>query len=97
MKRAFHLSAAADRDLEGIYYYGITQFGITQAMHYGTLLDEAFRLLCDNAAVGRVYMHGDLTLRRFECGSHILFYKIQNDDILVVRILHKSTDIPRHL
>jgi toxin ParE1/3/4 len=36
-------------------------------------------------------------LRRYEYQSHVVFYMPELRDILIVRVLHKSMDAPRHL
>ena len=35
-------------------------------------------------------------LRRYDYRSHIVFYVPQEENILVVRILHENMDAPRH-
>ena len=35
--------------------------------------------------------------RRYRAGAHILFYKIESNEVRVSRILHENMDIERHL
>jgi toxin ParE1/3/4 len=47
---------------------------------------------------GRSY-HDDLRpgYRKYLVGSHVLFYRVTNTDVVVVRILHQRMDVERHL
>ena len=36
-------------------------------------------------------------LRRCVCGSYVIFYLVQSDTVLIVRVLHGERDIFRHL
>ena len=35
-------------------------------------------------------------LRRSEIGSHVVFYRVDTEDILIVRVLHQAMDALRH-
>ena len=35
--------------------------------------------------------------RKAACGSHMIYFRQDGDDIDVVRILHQSMDVGRHL
>jgi toxin ParE1/3/4 len=36
-------------------------------------------------------------IRSLGCQQHRIFYEVEGDTILVVRILHKAMDVDRHL
>jgi toxin ParE1/3/4 len=93
----YRLSVAAAADIEDIFEYGILIFGLTQARSYLQAMEKHFAILAENYAIGREAY--DLTngLRRFNYGSHIIFYLIVDNGILVVRVLHQSVDFQRHL
>jgi toxin ParE1/3/4 len=48
-----------------------------------------------NPHIGRT--HPDVAYQCFEAGKHLIFYRIQETTVFVVRILHSKRDLPRHL
>ncbi len=92
----YRLSRLAAADLEEIAEYTIERFGLEQSCRYRDDLKTCFGQLADNPALGRgaeQLMHG---LQRFEHQSHVVFYISELENILIVRVLHSSMDVPRH-
>lgn len=94
---AYRLSAKAAADLDEIYEYTILNFGLTQAKIYLLGLHERFGTLADNPAQGRSAAQFAPELQRFEHQSHIIFYVPEKKGLLIVRVLHQSMDVQRHL
>lgn len=94
----YRLSKSAENDLAEIADYTIATFGIEQSRRYRDGLNTCFQNLADNPKLGRSASL-DLApeLRRYEYQSHVVFYMPELRDILIVRVLHKSMDAPRHL
>ena len=95
---AYKLSAAADADIDGIYEYSILNFGLIVARDYLAELTARFELLAHHADLGRDY--GDIVpgLRRYEHAGHsIYFTRLNNGDVLIIRILGARQDPARHL
>ena len=94
----YRLSKSVENDLSEIADYTIATFGIEQSRRYRDGLNTCFQTLADNPMLGRSASL-DLTpeLRRYEYQSHVVFYMPQLRDILIVRVLHKNMDAPRHL
>ncbi len=93
---SYRLSRLAAADLQEIAEYTIERFGIMQARRYRDSLKTCFVQLASNPALGRrveQLMHG---LQRFEHQSHVVFYISEPENILIVRVLHSSMDVPRH-
>lgn len=93
----YRLSRRAATDLEAIAAFSIDRFGINQARRYRDELIACFSNLAANPSLGRRAEQLAKGLRRFEHGSHIIFYTREGEDISVVRVLHYRMDAGRHL
>jgi toxin ParE1/3/4 len=93
----FQLSKAASQDLEDIYLYGYIHFGEKQADLYAGLLEDRIDIICKNPKIGRIDSRINPAIRRFECESHVIFYDVKEDHIVIVRILHGATDYVQHM
>ena len=91
------LSKEAARDFAKIAEYSIEMFGIAQARHYRDSLVRAIEILSENTRMGRDYSHVKENVRRFEHESHVIYYKIRSQDILILRVLHERQDPGLHL
>lgn len=94
---AYSLSSKAAADLEAIYEYTATNFGLNKARAYLTGLHEQLESLAGHPAQGRGA--GELApgLRRLEYQAHVVFYQPTTAGIRIVRVLHQSMDVRRHL
>lgn len=94
----YHLSPDAAEDLEDLYFYSIQQFGPDQAEIYHQKLEDHFILLTENPRMGRDYSFIKQHIRRSNCGSHAVYYRLVgiNSTVLILRILHQSQDPARH-
>lgn len=86
---SYKLSAEADQKLEEIYEYSFLHYGEAKADEYYNSLHETFLLLCEQPKLGRSFYE----YRRHEHEYHVIFYKIENAHILIVRILHEKEEI----
>lgn len=89
---SFRLSVKAKEDLTEIYTYGILQFGYSQAEKYAAGLEESLLNLAQAPFLGKESTFLFRGLRQFIYKSHLIFCLIEEEDILVVRILHHSRD-----
>ncbi|QIJ74121.1 type II toxin-antitoxin system RelE/ParE family toxin [Methylobacterium sp. NI91] len=92
------LSAAARRDLSGIWTYSAKRWDEAQADRYVRLFADSF----DGLASGMVTGRGADDIRpgyfKLAVGSHLVFYRMGAADVIeVVRILHQRMDFDRHL
>ena len=85
----FRLSRQAEADLLDIAAYTLRTWGQEQAIRYIDELEAACHRLADNPEVGRACDYVRPGLRRMEHGRHVLFYRIEAKEILVVRVLHQ--------
>ena len=93
----YRLTPAAERDLESIWTYTVQRWGVEQASRYTDFLTEAFEELtlspetapaCDNIRLG---------YRRRNVERHVIYFRMTDYGIAVVRILHDRMDASRHL
>jgi toxin ParE1/3/4 len=83
-------SRSARADLLNIGACTLQTWGIAQAESYIACLEGCAKLLAVNPLVGRPCDWIRPGLCRFEKGRHVLFYRRQDDGILISRILHQS-------
>jgi len=90
----FSLTHAAKNDLRGIARFTEDRWGRAQRRHYLKGLDEAFRMLAGSPKLGNACDYIEPGLRKYPFQSHVVFYDLlSNDEIQVVRVLHKSMDV----
>ncbi len=94
---AYSLSSKAAADLSQIYEYTILNFGLNRAREYLSGLHGRFETLAENPMHGRGA--GELApgLRRLEYQSHVVFYAPKGTGVRIVRVLHQSMDMKRHV
>ena len=93
----YRLSRRAATDLEAIAEFSIDRFGIEQARRYRDELTSCLSSLVANPRLGRRAEQLAKGLRRFEHGSHIIFYSFKGDDVFIVRVLHYRMDAGKYL
>jgi toxin ParE1/3/4 len=91
------LSAAAREDLARIWQSSFETWGAAQADRYLDDIAAALDRLSTNPRLGPDCSDLLPGARRLVAGRHIAFYRIADDHIRVIRILHGAMDIPRHL
>lgn len=93
----YELSADADKDIEDIFDYTAEKFGLDQAVTYVNTFDDVFTDLLNNPELGRRRPEIRQGLRSIAHESHTIFYRVLKDRIRIVRILHGSRDLLKHL
>lgn len=94
----FLLTAAARKDVIDIGRFTAEKWGKRQRDKYLKQLDDTFRLLARQPETGRDAEDIKPGYKKFSQGSHIVFYRPGTDArIVVIRILHNSMDVDRHL
>jgi toxin ParE1/3/4 len=94
---SYRLTPKARDDLENIYRYSYENFGERQADIYYDSLLECLDLLGDNPRMGREFNEIEHGLRRHEHASHVVYYEIDNEGVLILRILGARQDPAQHL
>lgn len=91
------LSEAARSDLIDIWSETFQKWGSDQADAYLDDIDRALNGLVENPRMGSDCSDLLIGARRLITGRHVAFYEVSESAIFVIRVLHQSMDMPRHL
>lgn len=89
----YELSIQADQDISNIYDYTYSEFGDDQAVAYLADLETILLKLVDYPELGRERPEIRVGLRSFSYRNHVIFYRIRETHIRIVRVLHGSRDL----
>jgi toxin ParE1/3/4 len=94
--RAYRLSPRAEADLEEIWLYTFKNWSLEQADIYLNAFVDAFEELAAGQRTGRPV---DIREGYFKhpVGAHFVFYRFTESGLVVIRVLHQSMDVGRHL
>ncbi|EEW56516.1 ParE [Ruegeria sp. TrichCH4B] len=95
--RKIHHSQAAKSDFVNIWVETYRQWGEAQADRYLDDIDRALQGLLDNPQMGVDCSDLLRGARKLITGRHLVFYEVDPDRLFVIRVLHQSMDVPRHL
>jgi toxin ParE1/3/4 len=91
------LSPRAQADLEDIWAFTTNRWGLTQAEVYIRQIQSSIETVAAAPALGRACDEIRSGYRKYRTGSHVIFYRLTDGGIDVVRILHARMDFGRHL
>lgn len=91
------LTSKARADLDAIWDYTVKHWGVEQAEAYLLSLGETMKLLANQPSLGRNIDSIREGYLKFPAASHIFIFRLKPDIVEIVRILHKSMDVERHL
>ena len=84
---SYRLSLRADEDLSRVYEYGLIHFGQDRADRYYDGLIERLEAIAVRPRLWPAVDHIRLGYRRSVYGRHSIYYRIDSDVIMIVRIL----------
>jgi len=100
-------TSAANADFKGIKRWTSHHFGATQAATYAQTIIESLQDLCAGPQVPGCKLRDDIgpdiytlhVARKGRHGRHFLLFRADSakQQIDILRILHDSMDLPRHL
>src|ERR1700722_15533135 len=93
----YRLSPAAERDVEGIWKYTRREWGLDQAERYTDLLTAAFQVLAESPKSAPTCEHIREGYRRRNVERHMIYFRITDYGIAIIRLLHGQMDAPRRL
>ncbi len=93
----YRLTPAAERDLESIWRDTAQRWGVVQANRYIDLLSGAFDELVELPGIGPACDHIRPGYRRRHAERHMIYFRVTDYGIAIIRILHDRMDAPRHL
>ena len=93
----FVISKKAVADLEEIWLYTVEKWSVEQADRYYNLIFDEINYICKNSNAGKSMEHVRKGYRSAKVKSHLIFYRVINATIDVIRILHERIDIENRL
>ena len=97
MRRSIQLSPKALADLDAIWKYSEENRGEARSETYVRGINAALELVAANPHVARDAGSIRPGLLKYYVGSHVIFFRLNDKNIVVSRILHARMDFPRHL
>jgi toxin ParE1/3/4 len=97
MPSGFCISLEAIRDLEDIWSYTKMKWSEQQADRYYQLIVREINFISSKPLWGISYEHVRPGYRAAKMKSHLIFYKVVQDQVHVVRILHERMNLEDHL
>ncbi|HVE44470.1 MAG TPA: type II toxin-antitoxin system RelE/ParE family toxin [Gammaproteobacteria bacterium] len=94
--KTYRLYPKAIDDLDSIYLYSTREFGSQRTEDYILAIEANFQRLTDDPMIARKCDYIKQNLKAFNVGSHIIFFKITDHGISIIRVLHQSMDFIRH-
>lgn len=91
----YQLSIEADADLENIFDFTLKEFGFDQAIDYLSAIESCIKQLLIHPSLGRQRTELGKTISSFPVMQHILYYQKKSNCLLIIRVLHRSQDMPR--
>lgn len=95
MRRLIFRTAASE-DLRQIARYTKAAWGADQARKYAAQLRERITALSE-FPLRHPQVEARPELHRMRCGQHVVFYRVSDDAIEIVRILHIASDADARL
>jgi len=87
----------AEADLEEIWYYTFKNWSKEQADHYHAGIVNAFGEIAAGHKLGQPVPVRRAGYLKYRVESHLIYYRLEDAGIVVVRILHTKMDAERHL
>jgi toxin ParE1/3/4 len=86
----------AKDDLKDIWRYTYREWGEKQADKYIIELGKGINQLIDNPEIGTTCSY-EIKYHQYAINHHIIFYRINSTEIIIVRVLHERMDPKKHL
>lgn len=90
-------SSQAEQDLIDIWVYTAEEWSLAQADSYLEELVSGMDRLREHPMIGTSRDDLRKDYRALTVSQHLVFYKVSEDEVQIIRVLHKSVDSPRHL
>jgi toxin ParE1/3/4 len=92
-RRRIVFSKRARKDFNDIRIYTQQQWGEDQRLAYEAKLDAAVERLRDFPHLGRAYAEIDAGVRIWRVERHVIYYRVSDDAITILRIVHERMDV----
>jgi len=91
------ISRSARADLKAIARYSEREWGDVRAKSYLAAFGTRFAMLSRRPKLGAPRDDISEGYRALAVGRHLVFYKIDGNRLLVIRVLHQRMDVSFHL
>jgi toxin ParE1/3/4 len=91
------LSPRAQKDIDDIWEYTVAHWNVRQAEIYLHQIQRAIDTVAAEPNIARACDDIRPGYWKYPAGSHVIFFRITDKGINVVRILHSRMDFERHL
>lgn len=93
----FVITKKAVADLEEIWLNTVEKWSIEQADRYYNLIIDEISFICKNNNAGKSMAHVRKGYRASKVKSRLIFYRVLDNKMEVIRILHERMDIENRL
>ena len=93
----YKLSKKAADDFGDIYEYTFLNFGEDKADYYTEEMELCLTVLSEAPFIGRDCSELRSGVRRHDHQKHVIFYRVREFDVFVIRILHQQMNPMLHL
>jgi len=93
----FRLTSDAQSDLIEIRHFTIKQWSRAQSQKYLSELQQTIRLLAETPSLGKSRSDVGSNVLSFPCSSHIIYYVVHEQQLVVFGVLHKRMVPFNHL
>lgn len=91
---AYRLAPQAEADLEDVAFYLFVQTGSLEiADRLIQSVTERFDLLAAHPRAGRSREDLQRGVRGFPVGEYVVLYRVEGDDVVILRVVHGSRDL----
>lgn len=91
------ISFRAITDIEEIWLYTVEKWSVDQANRYYNLIFEEINYICKMPDCGKQVHYIRIGYRASKVKSHLIFYKVANDKVEIIRVLHQRMDVENQL
>ena len=91
------ISKKALSDLDEIWFYTVEKWSVEQANRYYQLIFDEIKYICKKSDSGKRIDNIRSGYQVSKVKSHFIFYKIVNNVVEVIRILHEKMDFESRL
>ena len=97
MTLPYIISKKAVIDLEEIWLFTVDKWSVAQADRYYLLIIDEIEFICKNITCGKSMDNIRKGYRATKVKSHLIFYRLVNNTVEIIRILHERMDIENRL
>lgn len=93
----YEISKEALSDINEIWLYTKDRWSVEQADRYYNLIFDEIDFICNNPGAGKSKEHIRKGYKASKVKSHLIFYRVVNNVVEIIRILHENMDIENRL